>query len=327
MIFRLKKILRPPLKPSVKSTHTYAPDTPKIIITGGLGFIFSYVTEHFVQKGWNVVVIDNLSEGSNPQLIDGSFTHYNAHMADPRVVELIISENPDYLIHAAAITDVDYSVREPYRTFKKNMMGSAHAFEACRKLSDIKKFMYVATDEVYGECDRPMKEDDIILPKNPYSCSKAFGSLMRVAYDNTYPNLKGKTVETRMCNIFGPRQDTRKIMPQIKKSLEEGYSIPLHNGGVGYRQYLYVKNIPSAVDLILTKGTGVYNVTASEGHTVNELIRMAEKLTGKKVVTHSGHRPGMDMRYDTDGMRLEVELGWKPPQSFADGLKEYLRGA
>jgi nucleoside-diphosphate-sugar epimerase len=324
MLYKLKSLFNSPLKPSTRSNHTYAPDTPKIIITGGLGFIFSYVTEHFVAKGWNVIVIDNLSEGSNPALIDGSFTHYNAHMADPRVMQLIIEENPDYVIHAAAITDVDYSVREPYRTFKKNLLGSAHAFEACRNLSGLKKFMYVATDEVYGECDRPMTENDIMLPKNPYACSKAFGSLMRVSYDNTYPHLKGKTVETRMCNIFGPRQDTRKIMPQIKKSLEEGYSIALHNGGIGYRQYLYVKNVPSAVERILLEGNGVYNITASEGYTVNELISMAERLTGKKVTTRGGHRPGMDMRYDTDGSRLAQELGWTPPLSFEQGFKEYL---
>lgn len=297
---------------------------PKIVITGGLGFIFSYVTEYFVKKGWEVVVIDNLAEGSHPEIIDGSFKHYNVHMADPKVMSVILGENPDYLIHAAAITDVDYSVREPYRTLKKNLLGTLHAFEACRNLPNLKKFMYVATDEVYGECERSMTEGDIILPRNPYSCSKALGSLARVAYDNTYPTMKDKTVETRMCNIFGPRQDTRKILPQIKKGLEEGRSIPLHNGGLGYRQYLYVKNIPSTVDLILQNGTGVYNVTTDSGFTVKELIAKAETITGKKVTTHEGHRPGMDMKYRVDGSRLRG-LGWNPEYSFEQGLKEYLK--
>lgn len=302
---------------------SHANKNPSILITGGLGFIFSHVTEYFVKKGWRVIVIDNLSEGSNPDIVDGSFVHYNVHMADPKVVNIMVRENPEYIIHAAAITDVDYSIREPYRTFKKNMLGTAHAFEACRNLSGLKKFMYIGTDEVYGECDHPMKEDEIILPRSPYSCSKAFGSLMRTAYENTYPEIKDKIVETRMCNVFGPRQDTRKILPQIKKSIEKGYSIPLHNEGAGYREYIYVKNIPPSIDLILREGTGVYNVTLGDGFTVKDLIARAEIITGKKVVTHPGNRPGMDLKYQIDSSRLR-DLGWKPEYSFDEALKEYL---
>ncbi len=297
--------------------------SPKIVITGGLGFIFSYVTEHFVKKGWQVVVIDNLSAGSNPEIIDGSFVHHNVHTSNPDMVDLIVKENPDYLIHAAAITDVDYSTLEPYRTMTKNTIGMLNAFEAARRLPNLQKFMYVATDEVYGECEHPMTEEDLIQPKNPYSASKAVGSLVRIAYENTFPELKGKTVETRMCNIFGGRQDTRKIMPQIKKSLEEGYSIPLHHDGVGYREYMYVKNIPSAVELALREGTGVYNISLGDGLTVRELIKRAEQLTGKKVTTHEADRPGMDRKYQADSTRFK-ELGWKPLYTFDEGLKEYL---
>ncbi|MFA7302336.1 MAG: GDP-mannose 4,6-dehydratase [Candidatus Paceibacterota bacterium] len=311
------------VRPQLAFTERDSSEQSSILITGGLGFIFSYVTEYYVQKGWRVVVVDNLSEGSHPELIDGSFTHHNMHMADPRVVETIISEQPDYVIHAAAITDVDYSVREPYRTFKKNLLGTLHAFEACRNLTGLKKFMYVSTDEIYGECDRPMKEDDVLTPKNPYSCSKALGSLARIAYDNTYPTIRGKTVETRMCNVFGDRQDTRKIMPQLKKSIEEGYSVPLHDEGRGYRQYIYAKNIPSAIDVILQRGDGAYNITLGEGHTVRELIKVVERLTGKRVTTHTGHRPGMDLKYDADGGKL-FSLGWRPEYSFDEGLAEYL---
>lgn len=295
----------------------------KIVITGGLGFIFSHVTEYYVNKGWEVVVIDNLSEGSHPEIIDGSFKHLNVHMAKPEVVDVIMDENPDYVIHAAAITDVDYSIREPYRTLKKNLLGTLHAFEACRNLPNLKKFMYVSTDEIYGECDKPMKEEDAFFSRSPYSCSKALGSLARVAYENTYPSMKDKTVETRMCNVFGPRQDIRKIMPQIKKSIECGHSIPLHDEGRGYRQYIYVKDIPLAVDLLLQKGGGAYNMTIDEGFTVKELIAMAEKISGKKVITHEGHRPGMDLKYEVDSSKLR-ELGWVPEYTFERGFREYL---
>lgn len=296
---------------------------PTVVITGGLGFIFSHVTEHFVKKGWRVVVVDNLSEGSNPDIVDGSFVHHDLHMANPEVVDAIVAEAPDYLIHAAAITDVDYSIREPYRTLRKNALGTLHAFEAARRLPDLKKFMYIGTDEVYGECDHPMKESEVLLPRSPYSASKAMGSLVRTAYENTYPTLAGRTVDVRMCNIFGPRQDTRKILPQIKKSIETGYSIPLHNGGTGFREYLYVKNVPRAIELILEKGEGAYNVTANDGLTVRDLIARAEAVTGKKVTTHDSRRPGMDQKYQVDATRMR-ELGWRPDYSFDEGLAEYL---
>lgn len=295
---------------------------PKILITGGLGFIFSHVTEYYVQKGWDVIVVDNLSEGSNPQIIDGSFKHINAHMAHLEVVDTIVREEPDYLVHAAAITDVDYSIREPRRTFEKNMLGSTFAFEAARQLSNLKKMVYVCTDEVYGECDHPMREDEMLAPRSPYACSKAAGSLMRVAYENTYPILHGKTVEIRPCNVFGPRQDRAKILARIKESLQTGEPVPLHNEGKGYREFLYVRNIPSALDLVLEKGDGVYNVGAGEGYTVVDLIKKVEEVTGKKIMTIPEHRSGMDMRYQTDSSRIKA-LGWKPAYSFEEGLREY----
>jgi dTDP-D-glucose 4,6-dehydratase len=296
---------------------------PKILITGGLGFIFSHVVEYYVKKGWHVVVMDNCSAGSHPELIDGSFEYYDVDLSDPIVIQYILEENPEYVIHAAAISDVDYSIRYPYETLNKNILANLNVFQACKFLKDLKKFIYVSTDEVYGECEHRKMEDEIVFPKNPYSCSKAVGSLIRIAYDNTYPELKDKTAETRFCNVFGPRQDNRKILPAIKESLETGYSIPLHNEGKGFREYIYVKNIPPVIDLILEKGNRTFNVTLNDGYTVHELIKKAEEITGKKVTTHPTNRPGMDLKYQMYNGRL-IDLGWNPLYTFEEGLKEYL---
>lgn len=305
------------------SPHTAASNAPTLLITGGLGFIFSYVTEHFVKKGWRVIVIDNVSEGSHPEIIDGSFTHIDAHMANESVVDLIVKESPDYLIHAAAMTDVDYSVREPYRTLYKNALGTFHAFEAARRLPHLKKFLYVATDEIYGSRETPAFEYETLMATNPYSSSKAIGSLVGLAYGNSYPELREKLVEVRPCNAFGPRQDARKILPQIKKAITEGYSIPLHEEGKGYREYLYVKNIPPAIELLLERGHGPYNLTSGDGYTVKELIENVEAISGKKIPTHPARRSGMDLRYTVDGSRIR-ELGWEPSYTFAEGLADYL---
>ncbi len=296
---------------------------PTIVITGGLGFIFSHVTEYFVKKGWRVVVLDNESPGSHPEIIDGSFVYHKIDVADPQAIQIVVDEKPDYLIHAAAISDVDFSIKNSYETMMSNIMANISMFEACKEIPTLKKFVYVSTDEVYGECEHKKTEDEIIFPKNPYSCSKAVGSLMRYAYDNSFVELRDKTAETRFCNVFGPRQDRRKILPAIKDSLAGTYSIPLHQGGKGYREYIYVKNIPPAIDLILEKGDQTYNITLNDGFTVQELITTAEKITSKKCVTHPSHREGMDLKYQMDATKIK-ELGWKPLYTFEEGLKEYL---
>src|SRR4051812_41763849 len=113
---------------------------PKLLITGGLGFIFSHVTEYFVAKGWDVVVIDNESIGSHPEIIDGSFKYYKFNVCERGVIDIIRKEAPDYLIHAAAISDVDYSIREPYHVLYENMLGNLNVFEACRGMVGLKKF-------------------------------------------------------------------------------------------------------------------------------------------------------------------------------------------
>lgn len=302
--------------------HLDPKKAPKIIITGGLGFIFSHVTEHFVKKGWRVVVIDNMTEGSFPEIVDGSFVHYNLHMSDVEVMEVMIHEKPDYIVHGAAISDVDYSIKEPYKIIRKNTLGTLHAFEAARKLEHLKKILYISTDEVYGECEVKKVEGDPMEPRNPYSCSKGNGSLMRIAYENTYPSLANKTVETRFCNVFGPRQDPRKILSILKKATLEDISIPIHNEGTGYREYIYIRNIPAAIDLILDKGHGIYNVTLNDGFRVKDLVDTVQKITGKKIKTHAAHRPGMDMKYQMDASRLRA-LGWKPLYTFEQGIKEY----
>ncbi|MDO8577548.1 MAG: GDP-mannose 4,6-dehydratase [Candidatus Wildermuthbacteria bacterium] len=296
----------------------------KVLITGGLGFIFSHVTEYFVRQGYEVTVIDNCSVGSHPEIVDGSFKLLREDFAQPSGWKLVLDEKPDWFIHAASITDVDHSITHSEEVMFNNLMCNLNAFEAARQCQGLEKFLYVSTDEVYGECEHPKQETEILFPRNPYSCSKAIGSLMRYAYDNTYSTLSKKTAEIRMCNIFGPRQDTRKIFPQIIKSIQEGYSIPLQNGGEGYREYLYVKNVPSMVELIMQKGWRTYNVTRNDGFTVLELIRKVEDLTGKKVSCHKTERQGHDRFYRMDNSRIVKELGWKPLHSFEEGLKEYI---
>lgn len=297
---------------------------PKILITGNLGFIFSHVTQYFVKKGWDVVGIDDITTGSHPEIIDGSFKFYEMDCALLSVQEVIIRENPDYIVHASAISDVDFSIKEPQYTLYQNILSSINVFEAARWCTNLKKFLYVSTDEVYGDCEDQKNETSIMFPKNPYSASKAAGSMLRIAYDNTFFSLKNKTCETRFCNVFGPRQDSRKITSRIIQSIKDGSEIPLHNGGAGKREYIYVKNIPPVIDLLLEKGDRVYNVTNNDLFSVNELINKLGVMSETKLKTTESHRPGMDKIYQMNALRLK-ELGWSPLYSLEQGLQEYLR--
>lgn len=273
--------------------------------------------------------IDNLSAGSHPELLPeykkhSNFTFVEYDVSFQPVVPIITTFNPEYIIHAAAISDVDYSIKQPVKTIQSNINGTINIFEAARQLKNLKKLLYVSTDEVYGECDHAKREDEIIFPKNPYSLSKAFGSIMRLAYDNTYPELKDKTVETRFCNVFGERQDDRKIIPAIKRALSGGKPLELHNGGTGYRQYIHVSEIPPLIGLILELGSRTYNITTSEGFTVNELVEKAEAITKQRVFTKPGKRAGMDIRYEMSSDRIRDEFNWQPSKSFQEHFEEYL---
>lgn len=300
----------------------------KVLITGCAGFIFSHVTDYLLEEGYEVVGLDNLSQGSHPELIpiweELGMTFHKIDVADKEVIDLIINEDPDYIIHAAAYSDVDGSIKNAHDIIQKNCDATINVFEAARQIPDLKKLVYISTDEIYGECTHRKAEGEILFPKNPYSFSKACGSLLRLAYDNTYPELKDKTAETRFCNVIGERQDDRKILPRIKRALETGDPVPVHNGGTGYREYIWVDNIPPAVEQIMLNGDRVYNITNNDGFTVNELIDTVEYITNKKVPVAVGDRPGMDEKYQMCSFRIKDELGWTPTVLFAEGLHKYL---
>lgn len=300
---------------------------PKIVITGGLGFIFSHVTEYFLDKGYEVHVLDNLSAGSHPELLPElkarGLKFNECDVSHAPAVDAIARINPDYIIHAAAISDVDYSIKQPTKTIVANNNATLNVFEAARKCKNLKKLLYVSTDEVYGECDHPKREDEILFPRNPYALSKAFGSSLRLAYDNTYPELRDRTVETRFCNVFGPRQDDRKIIPAIKRALGGGAPVALHDGGNGYRQWIHVSDISPVIDLLLEKGTRTYNITTGAGATVLDLLDIAAQANRKTVPTVQGKRSGMDMKYQMSGSRIFDEFGWKPKADPEKALKEF----
>lgn len=301
----------------------------RVVVTGGLGFIFSHVCEYLADKGHEIHIFDNLSAGAHPELIPDfkarGISIYEEDVSFAGVVPKIVALKPDWIVHAAAISDVDYSIKQPTKTMQANVLATQNIFEAARQLRNLKKLLYVSTDEVYGECYHAKNETEILFPKNPYALSKAVGSLMRLTYDNTYPELKDKTCETRFCNVFGPRQDDRKILSAIKRAAHGGKPVELHNRGEGYRQFIYVKEIPPLIALLLERGTRTYNITAGFGATVAELVTLAEEILGRRIPTVPGKRNGMDLRYEMSSRRLREEFDWTPRLHFRDTYAAYLK--
>lgn len=299
----------------------------RVVITGGLGFIFSHVAEHLARKGHEVHVFDNLSAGSHPELIpsfkEQGIRVYEEDVSFAGVVQKIVALKPDWIVHAAAVSDVDASIRSATKVIIANNNATLNVFEAARQLKGLKKLLYVSTDEVYGECTHRKEEHEILFPKNPYACSKAFGSLLRLTYDNTYPELRDKTCETRFCNVFGPRQDRRKIVPAIRDALNGGAPVPLHNKGAGYREWIHVDDIPPVIELLLERGTRTYNITTEFGATVMTLLEAAEAAARRRVPTVPGKRSGMDLKYQMSGARMREEFGWTPLIEPADALYSF----
>lgn len=295
----------------------------RVLITGGLGFIFSHVTQWFVAHGYDVTVVDGCFSYSHREILDGSFKFINADLAKEDAWRLIVDIDPEYIIHAAAMTDVDYALANPRLTVENNVDCTLNVFKGAKRLKNLKKLLYVNTDEVYGECEYPKSEEELLFPRNPYSASKAMCSFIRTSFDTSYESLRDKTAEVRMCNIFGQRQDSRKILPLLLHAIKTGDAIPLQEGGNGYREYLEVSNVAAALQLVLERGNRVYNLTAQEGFTVNEIIGKIEEITGKKINTYPASRAAHDRAYRMDNARIK-ELGWSPILSFEEGLKQYV---
>lgn len=302
---------------------------PRIVILGSQGFIFSHVVEHFLDKGWEVHGFDNLGPGSHPELVSPfearGMRFYEEDVSFAPIVDKIVRIDPDYIVMAAHISDVDYSLKFPTKVITANNAATLHAFDAARKCKRLKKFLYVSTDEVYGECDHRKEEHEIIFPRNAYACSKAFGSLLRLAYDNSYPELRDKTCETRFCNVFGGRQDDRKLLPAIKRALNGGKPLELHNKGMGYREWIHVFDIPPVIELLLEKGHRTYNITTEFGCTAIDAIEAVERALGKRIPTVPGKRVGMDMKYQMSGARMREEFGWTPSIDPAEAIIEYMK--
>lgn len=300
----------------------------RYLVTGGAGFIGSNYIHFLMQKEPEVEIVnlDKLTYAGNLDNLKGveknpNYKFIRGDICNEADVKKAM-EGCDVVVNFAAESHVDRSIQSPEAFIKTDIWGAYVLLEEARK-RDVKKFVQISTDEVYGSIEKgSFKETDVLNPSNPYSASKAGADRLAYSYFKTYD--LGVLI-TRSSNNFGPYQYPEKIIPLFITNLLRGKKVPLYGDGLNVRDWLYVKDNCAAIDQILEKGRDgeVYNVGGSNEVTNLELTKLIlhELGKGEDMIEYVKDRLGHDRRYSLDSTKI-MELGWKPEASFEHEMKE-----
>ncbi|WP_334072090.1 MULTISPECIES: dTDP-glucose 4,6-dehydratase [Paenibacillus] len=303
----------------------------KLLVTGGAGFIGSNFVLYMLQKypEYQIINVDALTYAGNLENLKSVENNPNhvfvkADITDAEKMNELIGQGVDVVINFAAESHVDRSILEPDIFVKTNVLGTQVLLEAARK-HNITKFVQVSTDEVYGTLGETglFTEETPLAPNSPYSASKAGGDLLVRAYHETF----GLPVNiTRCSNNYGPYQFPEKLIPLMISKALNNEALPVYGDGLNIRDWLYVEDHCSAIDLVIHQGRNgeVYNIGGNNERTNLQIVKTILQQLGKpeSLITHVQDRPGHDRRYGIDPTKTMNELGWKPKHSFETGIKE-----
>ena len=241
-----------------------------------------------------------------------------------------IGNDVNYIVHMAAETHVDNSIKEPVKTINNNINSTINLLEWARTLNNLEIFFYFSTDEVFGPAlgDTLYKEWDRHNPTNPYSASKSAAENICIAYENTY---KIQLMVVNVMNAFGERQHVEKFIPLCIKKILNDELIHIHSYPdkvtPGSRFYIHAQNIASAVLFLINNGNigEKYNITGEKEVSNLELAQLISRIIGKELkyelIDFHNTRPGHDLRYGLDGNKL-FNMGWKPKFNFEQSLEK-----
>jgi len=249
---------------------------------------------------------------------------------DTDVVDDLVAK-ADAVVNFAAESHVDRSIESASSFVQTNVEGVQVLLDAARR-HDIKRFVQVSTDEVYGEIEEgQFHERDKLEPRNPYAATKAGADLLARSYHVTHDV---PVVITRSSNNYGPRQHIEKLIPKFLTNAAAGKSLPLYGDGSNVREWTYVEDNCRALALLLESGRPgeIYNIGSGDELTNKEVTERILDIVGasQELIEPVEDRPGHDQRYALDTTKIE-SLGWSPERSFEDGLEEtaayYLDGS
>ncbi|AEK19260.1 dTDP-glucose 4,6-dehydratase [Methanococcus maripaludis] len=296
----------------------------KILVTGGAGFIGCNFVRYMVQNyDHEITVLDNLTYAGNLEnLADVSekIEFIKGDICSEEDVSRAMKD-VDSIIHFAAESHVDNSIKNPENFVKTNIFGTYTLLEYARKFG-IDKFLHVSTDEVYGSTETGFfKEEDRVDPSSPYSATKAGSDLLVNAYHRTYGL---NTFITHCGNNFGPYQYPEKLIPVLIKKALKNEKLPIYGDGLNVRDWIYVEDHCTGIDMVFNKGNygEVYNIGSGYEKTNLEIVKfiLNELDKPESLIEFVKDRPGHDRRYALDSTKMR-SLGWAPKWEFEKALK------
>ena len=323
-----------------------------IIITGGAGFIGSHVVRLFVNKypEYHIINLDKLTYAGNLANLKDienqpNYTFVKADICDfEKISELMKLYHVDGIIHLAAESHVDRSIKDPFTFARTNVMGTLSLLQAAKEYWESlpegyqnKRFYHISTDEVYGALNFDntlFTETTKYDPHSPYSASKASSDHFVRAFHDTYGM---PTIVTNCSNNYGPYQFPEKLIPLFINNIRHHKPLPVYGKGENVRDWLYVVDHARAIDLIFHKGktAETYNIGGFNEwkniDIIKVIIKTVDRLLGNpegyslNLITYVTDRKGHDLRYAIDSTKLKTELGWEPSLQFEKRKKKTVR--